>query len=97
LQTGELYRTTELTADGTAPQLAPSGQFATYETGTGATRVTHLVSLAGQAGSAGLAVRTVADLTAYGAVFSPDGGTLAYLKITSSPQLTAAPAARGRR
>ena len=89
LQTGELYRTTELTVDGTAPQLAPSGQYATYETGAAATRVTHLVSLASQPGAGGLTARPVADLAGYGAVFSSDSATLAYLKITLSPELAA--------
>ncbi|MEO7271425.1 MAG: M20/M25/M40 family metallo-hydrolase [Vicinamibacterales bacterium] len=92
LQTGELYRTTEVTTDGTAPQLAASGQYATYETGVGASRVTHLVSLTSQPAAAGIAVRTLTDLPGYAAVFSPDSGSLAYLKLTSSPELAAATA-----
>jgi len=65
LQTGELYRTTELTVDGAPPQFAPSGQYATFETGTGATRVTHVASLANRSNEAALAVRRAADLAGY--------------------------------
>ena len=89
LQTGELYRTTELTSDGTAPQIAGNGRYATYETGAGRSRVTRLVALpAGTAAPGG--VRQIAELHGYGAAFSLDGGRLAYLKVSPSPALAAA-------
>ena len=45
LQTGELYQTTELTTDGSNPGISTDGKYASYETGSGPTRVTRLVSL----------------------------------------------------
>jgi len=55
-----------------------------------------VVSLANRSNEAALAVRPVADLAGYGAVFSPDSATVAYLKITPSPELNAAAAVVGR-
>src|SRR5687767_8449760 len=45
LLTGELYRTTELTRDGRAVRVSPSGKLASFETGTGAGRTTYVVRL----------------------------------------------------
>ena len=45
LLTGELYRTTELTRDGRAVRVSPSGKLASFETGTGAARMTYVVRL----------------------------------------------------
>ena len=42
LQTGELFKTTELTADGGAPRFSPDGRYLTYEVGRGASRRTRL-------------------------------------------------------
>ena len=42
LQTGELFKTTELTTDGGAPSFSPDGQYFTYEAGSGAARMTQL-------------------------------------------------------
>ena len=40
LQTGEVFKTTELTADGGAPRFSPDGRYLTYEVGRGAARRT---------------------------------------------------------
>src|SRR5512137_3157181 len=40
LQTGELFQTREITADGSNPRFSPDGRFVAYETGSGQTRVT---------------------------------------------------------
>jgi Tol biopolymer transport system component len=45
LLTGELYRTTELTRDGRAVRVSPSGKLASFETGTGAGRMTYVARL----------------------------------------------------
>ena len=42
LQTGELFKTTEITADGGAPRFSPDGRYFTYEVGRGASRRTRL-------------------------------------------------------
>ena len=80
LQTGELYVTTELTADGTAPRFSSDTRYLTYETGSGATRVVRLVST-----DAPSVVKS--ELRGFAASFSPDGSQLVYLKITPTPQI----------
>lgn len=80
LQTGELYTTTELTADGTAPRFSPDNRHITYETGSGAKRFVRLVVTE-------TPVTVRAQLQGFGASFSPDGSRLAYLKITPTRQL----------
>jgi Tol biopolymer transport system component len=86
LQTGELYRTTELTTDGATPQFSPDGRRLLYETGIGLGRVTRLLPADGTTASA-------AELPGFGAVFSPDGSKIAYLKVSPEPRLTDAQAA----
>ncbi len=44
LQTGELYRTTELTTDGALPRFSPDGRTLLYESGLGLARLTRLLS-----------------------------------------------------
>ena len=43
LQTGELYKTVELTPDGAAPRFSPDGAYLTFETGPPPTRVTRVL------------------------------------------------------
>jgi Peptidase family M28/WD40-like Beta Propeller Repeat len=95
LQTGELYQTTELTRDGTAPQVSADGRYASYETGVGPSRVTRVVALpssGGRSNGAGTegAVRQIAELPGFGAAFSLDGSKLAYLKLAPSAALKTA-------
>ena len=97
LQTGELYRTTELTIDGDAPVFSPDGRYVAYVTGSPVAPKTRLLE------TSWLAVR--AELPGYGAVFSPDGSKLAYLRLIPSDALlkaqeevnAAAPAERAQR
>jgi hypothetical protein len=86
LQTGELYRTTELTTDGAAPRFSPDGRALLYETGTGLTRVTRLLPVDGT-------ITAATEVPGFGAVFSPDGASLAYLAVTTTPELAAAQSA----
>src|SRR5262245_14930145 len=46
LQTGELFHTTELTADGAAPRFSPDGKHFAYETGLGARRTIRVFATA---------------------------------------------------
>jgi Tol biopolymer transport system component len=80
LQTGELFRTIELTTDGGAPRFSPDGRHFTYEVGRGITRTTRLASAA-------TPTTTIAELGGYGASFSPDGSEIAYFKQTASSEL----------
>ncbi len=86
LQTGELYITTELIRDGASPAIAPDGSTVAYETGSGLARTTRLQRVpAGPSPSV--------TLHGFGAVFSTDGSSLAYLAVDPSPALAAADAA----
>jgi Tol biopolymer transport system component len=76
LQTGELYHTIELTADGTAPKFSPDGRHIVYEHGTGLDRVTRVLRADGS-------TQPVAELRGSGAVFAPDGAKLAYLQLAA--------------
>ena len=80
LQTGELYRTVEITRDGGAPKFSPDGRHFTFEVGRGVGRSTRLAAVDAPA-------TVVADLPGHGAVFSPDGSHLAYLKLIATPEM----------
>ena len=86
LQTGELYRTIELTPDGALPQFSPDGRYIAYETGALAQRQVRVL-LTDQPD------RHVAELRGWAASFSPDGSSLAYLKTVDAPEVAAAQAA----
>ena len=83
LQTGELFHTTELTADGSAPQFSPDGQQLLYETGPVQARTIRILPDTGT-------TRPTAEFPGRDAVFSPDGSKIAYLKLPSSPELSMA-------
>jgi hypothetical protein len=86
LQTGELYRTTELTTDGAEPRFSPDGRTLLYETGAGVSRVTRILPVD----------RTTApaiELRGFGAVFTPDGARIAYLAVARTPEIAEAEAA----
>jgi hypothetical protein len=80
LQTGELFRTTELTRDGSNPQFSPDGRFITYETGTGPSRVTRLLPADGT-------TKPISELPGFGASFSQDGSRIAYLNVVVTDSL----------
>ncbi len=82
LQTGELYRTRELTTDGRAPRFSPDGRFIAYETGLEVSRGTRVIPSTGS----GPAI----DLPGVSATFSFDGRSVAYLKLGDAPDLAAA-------
>ncbi len=81
LQTGELYRTTELTADGDVPLFSPDSRLIAYRTGTLLAPKTRIVD------AASLEVRS--ELPGYGAAFSPDSSKLAYLRVVPGETLKA--------
>ena len=80
LQTGELFKTIELTPDGGAPKFSPDGRYLTYEIGRGTTRRTRLAKSDAPAGAA-------AELGGFGATFSPDSTALAYLKLDITSEM----------
>ena len=85
LQTGELYRTTELTTDGAAPRFSPDGRTLLYETGSGLRRSIRVLPADGS-------TTPVSELRGFGGVYSPDGGKVAYLTVTPTDELTRADA-----
>jgi hypothetical protein len=80
LQTGELFKTTELTTDGGSPRFSPDGRFFTYEVGRGVARRTRLVKT-------GAPLETIAEIGGYGAFFSPDSASLVYLKLDPTAEM----------
>ena len=80
LQTGELFKTIELTADGGAPRFSPDGRYLTYETGRGVTRRTRLANTSDPR-------QPIAELTGYGVTFAPDSASVAYLKLDVSSEM----------
>jgi hypothetical protein len=86
LQTGELFRTTELTKDGDQPKFAPGGRHLLYETGPVAARLIRVSAVSDPA-------KPVAELTGSRPIFSPDGTKLAYLKLPPSDAVKEAQAA----
>jgi hypothetical protein len=83
LQTGELYRSKELTSDGRSPRFSADGRFIAYETGLEVSRRTIVVR-----NDRSHAV--VAELPGVSATFSPTRAAVAYLKIVETPELVAA-------
>ena len=81
LQSGELFKTIELTTDGAAPRFSPDGLYLTFETGPPPARITRLLRTYDP-------TKPVAELKGYAAAFSPDGTRLAYLKVEPSPPLS---------
>ena len=86
LQTGELYVTTELTADGAAPRFSPDGRYITYETGTGLERRTVVA-----AADNPLVRRD--ELRGFAASFTPEGAAVAYVRVRPTAALREADAA----
>ena len=91
LQTGELFRTTELTTDGANPVFSPDSRTFSFETGpgvaagvaSGAARITHVRAAAAPA-------IDVTTLDGGEASFCPDGRRVAFLRVPASPELTRA-------
>ena len=85
LQTGELFQTREVTADGANPRFSPDGRFIAYETGSGAARLTRIVEPA-----AGM--RVTAEIKGHSLAFLPQGDRAVYLKFQAADDLTRAQA-----
>src|SRR5262245_7413773 len=85
LQTGELYRTTELTRDGEAPAFSPDSRRVAFETGSGLSRKTRIIPVGNAA-----RVESPIELPGTGAAFSVDGLKVAYLRLPNGPNATAA-------
>ena len=85
LRTGELYRTMALTADGSNPRFSPDGRMVSYETGSGAARLTRLIEPSAN-------MRVVAEFTGYGGSFALSSDRMVYLKPTQADELRKAQA-----
>jgi hypothetical protein len=80
LQTGELFKAKELTADGGAPKFSPDGQYLVYETGRGVARRTRIAKTEAP-------LEPIAELGGFGAAFSPDSTNLAYLNLDVTDEM----------
>jgi len=89
LQTGELYKTVEITTDGLNPRISPDGQLVAYETGAGPARRTKIIQV-----SEGL--KTIADVGGYGLSFAPVTGRIVYLRPRQSDEVSKAVADAGQ-
>jgi hypothetical protein len=85
LQTGELFQTREITADGANPRFSPDGRFVAYDAGSGPARLTRIVEPA-----AGM--RTVAEVRGHSLAFLPQGDRVVYLKLQPSEDIARAQA-----
>src|SRR5262249_50073698 len=83
LQTGELFFTEEITADGLNPRLSRDSRLISLETGPAKNIVTRILRTEGSRA-------LVAELPGTNAVFSPDGSKVAYVKIPVTDELTKA-------
>jgi Tol biopolymer transport system component len=81
--TGEVFAAMELTPDGRAPRFSPDGRYIAYESGLEVSRRTLVLRNDDSR-------RLIADLPGVSATFSPDGNSVAYLKLTDSADLAAA-------
>ena len=81
LLTGELYQVKEVAPAGRALRFSPSGRYAAFEVGSRIAPVTRVVTI-------GAETRTVAEIAGVNLVFSPEGDTVAYLRINPTPELT---------
>jgi Tol biopolymer transport system component len=84
LLTGERYRVRDVAPDGRNVRWSPDGEHALFETGTAPDVRTHIVAIGPEA------VREVASFPGRGAVVSPDGRRVAYLRVPETPVLAAA-------
>jgi len=80
LLTGELYRTTEITTDGRGVRWGTTGKFASYEVGTGRTRVTRVLDMSA-------APRQIAEVRGSNFIFAPGDQTAAYIAVRETPEL----------
>ncbi len=74
LLTGELFVTTEITADGRNPALSADGQYVSYETGPTADPTTHVVRVTASGAERG------AELRGGGVVFAPTDARIVWIR-----------------
>ncbi len=82
-QTGEVYRTEEIANNGNNPRLSSDGGLIAYETESPGGTITRIVRTSERH-------EAVAELAGSGAVFSPSGRKIAYLKLPESEELKTA-------
>jgi len=83
LQTGELFVTEEVTADGRNPRLSSDGRYVSYETGPANALVTRIQRTDGNR-------PLVTEFAGTNAAFSPDASKVAYIRIPVTDELTEA-------
>ena len=94
LQTGELFRTIELTPNGANPAFSSDSRYFAFETGPGVSagaangigRITHVRATSAPG-------KDLTTLDGWDASFCPDGRTVAFLRVPPSPDIEAAQAA----
>jgi hypothetical protein len=85
LLTGEWYRSTVITEDGTAPRWSADSRHFAWESGVGQAVRTHVATVDANGG-----VQPVAEIAGSGLVFSFDGARVAWLTVPDVPALRTA-------
>jgi len=80
LLTGELYEVKSVAPDGRNLRFSPDGRLAAYETGARPAQVIRVLDAAG-------GFKPLAELQGGGAVFSPSGGAMAFLRTKDTPEM----------
>ena len=80
LATGELYVVEDIAVDGQSVRFSADGRFAAYETGSGASTVTHIVTMDREVGR-------MTEFPGRNFVFSPSGDYGVYLTIEENDEL----------
>ncbi|MEX2584201.1 MAG: M28 family metallopeptidase [Gemmatimonadota bacterium] len=84
LLTGELFEVAEIAPDGRFLRWSPDGRHLSFETGSGGSARTHIVSVDGGA------PREIAAFAGWAARFAPAGDAIAYLRVPETAALGAA-------
>jgi Tol biopolymer transport system component len=80
LLTGELYEVMAIAPDGRNLHFSPAGQMASYETGSRAAQVIHVLDAMNK-------FKPLAEVRGSNAVFSPSGKNLAFLRLNDTPEM----------
>jgi hypothetical protein len=78
--TGELFRHQPIAADGRNVRFSPSGRWGAYDTGPRTAAETHVIDPAS-------GWREVAAIRGTAGVFSPDGSSVAFLRVAATPAI----------
>ncbi|MFC1724552.1 M20/M25/M40 family metallo-hydrolase [candidate division KSB1 bacterium] len=80
LITGELFKVTEISKDGTSPNFSPGGRYVTYETEENGVTVTHIIDT-------GAGNKEAAKINGTNVRFSPDESKVLFLQVQETDEV----------